>query len=144
MDTAKATKVKVKIVLNQILEAAKDDKLITDNPLNSRRLRITGTSSKATQPYSVEQMRFLIQHIEDTRNPMDRAYMAIQALHPLRLEEVLGLKWEDIDLDTMELHIRRAVTHPDRNRPEVKRPKTESSIRTIGLSPGCNSIFDGR
>lgn len=81
MDTAKATKAKVKVVLNQILEAAKDDKLITDNPLNSKRLRITGPSSKATLPYSVEQMRFLIQHIEDIRNPMDRAYMAMQALH---------------------------------------------------------------
>jgi len=30
--TAKATKDKVKIVLNQFLEAAKDDKLIDDNP----------------------------------------------------------------------------------------------------------------
>lgn len=49
MDTAKATKDKVKIVLNQILDAAKDDKLIADNPMRSKRLRITGTASKATQ-----------------------------------------------------------------------------------------------
>ncbi len=59
MDTAKATKEKVKIVLNQILEAAKDDNLIANNPLKSKRLRITGLASKATQPYSVEQMRYL-------------------------------------------------------------------------------------
>lgn len=135
MDKAKATKDKVKIVLNQILEAAKDDKLITDNPLKSKRLRITGTASKATQPYSVEQMRYLIQHIPDIQQSIDRAYMAIQALHPMRLEEVLGLQWADIDTENNAIHIRRAVTHPTRNQPEIKRPKTDSSIRTIGLSP---------
>lgn len=135
MDRAKATKDKVKIVLNQILEAAKDDKLIADNPLKSKRLRITGTASKATQPYSVEQMRYLVQHIPNIQNPVDRAYMAIQALHPMRLEEVLGLQWADIDTENRTIHIRRAVTHPTRNQPEVKCPKTESSIRPIGLSP---------
>ena len=135
MDTAKATKDKVKIVLNQILEAAKDDKLISDNPMKSKRLRITGTASKATQPYSVEEMRYLVQHIGDIQNPVDRAYMAIQALHPMRLEEVLGLQWGDIDTENGLIHIIRAVTHPTRNQPEVKRPKTDSSIRTIGLSP---------
>ncbi len=135
MDTAKATKDKVKIVLNQILEAAKDDKLIADNPLKSKRLRITGTASKATQPYSVEQMRYLVQHIPDIQNPVDRAYMAIQALHPMRLEEVLGLQWADISIENGAIHICRAVTHPTRNQPEIKCPKTESSIRTIGLSP---------
>lgn len=135
MDTAKATKDKVKIVLNQILEAAKDDKLIADNPLKSKCLRVTGTASKATRPYSVDQMRHLVQHIPDINNPVDRAYMAIQALHPLRLEEVLGLQWADVSTENGTIHIRRAVTHPTRNQPEIKCPKTESSIRMIGLSP---------
>lgn len=60
--------------------------------------------------------------------------MAIQALHPLRLEEVLGLKWSDIDLESRTIHICRAVTHPTRNQPKIKGTKTKSSIRTIGLS----------
>ena len=137
MDTAKATKEKVKVVLNQILEAAKDDKLITDNPLKSKRLRITGSASKATPPYTVEQMRYLIQHIPDIRQPIDRAFLAVQALHPMRLEEVLGLRWADIDLENNIIHIRRAVTHPTRNQPEVKCPKTDSSLRSIGLSPAA-------
>lgn len=64
----------------------------------------------------------------------ETTYLALQALHPLRLEEVLGLKWEDVDREHMRLHICRAVTHPTRNMPEVKMPKTKASIRTIGLS----------
>ena len=60
--------------------------------------------------------------------------MALQALHPLRLEEVLGLAPEDIDTGNMTIHVRRAVTHPTRNQPEVKDTKTESSHRTVDLS----------
>lgn len=134
MNGAKTTKDKARMVLNQILDAAVEDKLISSNPLKSRRVKITGKASKATPPYTVEQMRYLIQHIGDIQNPVDRVYMALQALHPLRLEEVLGLAPEDIDCDNMTVHIRRAVTHPTRNQPEVKDTKTESSHRTIGLS----------
>lgn len=122
------------MVLNQILDAAVEDKLLSANPLKSRRLKITGKASKATPPYTVEQMRYLVQHIGDLRNPLDRAYLALQALHPLRLEEVLGLAPEDVDIANMTIHVRRAVTHPTRNRPEVKGAKTSSSHRTIGLS----------
>ena len=134
MTGAKTTKDKARMVLNQILDSAVEEKLIPTNPLKSRRLKITGKASKATPPYTVEQMRYLVQHIGDIQNPVDRAYLALQALHPLRLEEVLGLAPEDIDTGNMTIHIRRAVTHPTRNQPEVKDTKTASSHRTIGLS----------
>lgn len=134
MTGGKATKDKAKMVLNQILDAAVEDGLIAKSPLRSKRIKITGRASKATAPYSVEQMRFLVQHIGDIKDPQDRAYLAIQALHPLRLEEVLGLQAADIDSDGMAIHICRAVTHPTRNQPEIKDTKTQSSARTIGLS----------
>lgn len=134
MTGAKATKDKARMVLNQILDAAVEDKLISQNPVKSRRIKITGKASKATPPYSVEQMRYLVQHIGDIQDPIDRAYLALQALHPLRLEEVLGLEPADVDTQGMKIHIRRAVTHPTRNQPEVKETKTDSSYRTIGLS----------
>ena len=51
----------------------------------------------------------------------------------LRLEEVLGLKFADVDKEKLELHIRRSVTHPDRNRPEIKETKTEASKRDVAL-----------
>lgn len=134
MTGSKATKDKAKMVLNQILDAAMEDGLISKNPLQSKRIKITGKAGQATVPYSVEQMRFLVQHINDIKDPIDRAYLAVQALHPLRLEEVLGLQAADIDRENMAIHISRAVTHPTRNQPEIKNTKTQSSVRTIGLS----------
>lgn len=131
---AKATKDKVKIVLNQIFDSAVDDRLMQQNPMKSKRLKITGKSSKETAPYSVEEMRYIVQRIGSVQSPVDRMYLALQALHPMRLEEVLGLRLTDIDFESKEIHISRAVTHPTRNQPEVKETKTESSSRTIGLS----------
>ena len=134
MAVAKPSKMKTRQVLNMIFNTALEDGIISRNPLNSKRLKITGRASQSTKEYSVEQMRFLIQNLDKIKLESDRAYLALQALHPLRLEEVLGLKWEDVDLDNMILHIRRAVTHPTRNQPEIKATKTEASVRDIGLS----------
>lgn len=129
--TSKETKNKVKIVLNMIFEQAVEEELLRRNPLSSKSIRITGASSKPTEPYSVEQMRYLVQHIEQVNSPQDRAYLALHALHPLRLEEVLGLKGEDVEGQT--IHVRRAVTHPDRNKPIVKETKTAVSVRDLDL-----------
>ena len=38
----------------------------------------------------------------------------------MRIEEVLGLRWENIDTERGCIHIRRAVVHPGRNMPEIK------------------------
>lgn len=88
---------------------------------------------QTTPPYTVEQMRYIEKHIGDVKKEQDRAFIALQALHPMRLEEVLGLKWSDVDLENRLIHINRAVTHPDRNQPSIKETKTAGSVRTIGL-----------
>lgn len=134
MKGTKATKDKVKMVLNMVLDAAVEDGLLLKNPLQSKRLKITGKASTVTEAYQVEEMRYIIKNIGNIKLPCDRIYLALQALHPLRLEEVLGLKWEDIDLENEVIHVRRAVTHPTRNQPEIKATKTEASVRDLSLS----------
>ena len=131
---SKATKDKARMVLNQILNSAVEDQIIEKNPLNSNRLKITGEPSKPTEPYTVEQMRYLVKHLDDIKKPRDRAFLALVAFHPVRPEEAFGLAPEDIDRENMTLHIRQAVTHPGRNQPILKDTKTYSSARTIALS----------
>ena len=130
---AKETKMKARMVLNQIMEQAVEEDIITKNPVLSKTIRITGTASKPTKPYSVEQMQYIVAHIDDVKEPLDRAFLVLLSLHPLRLEEVLGLKQEDIDRERRILHIQRAVTHPTRNMPEIKATKTEASRRDIEM-----------
>ena len=127
MGGAKATKDKVRVVLNQILDSAVEDKLLASNPLKSKRLKITGTDSIPTPPYTVEQMRYLVSHISDVERPLDRAWLALAILHPLRPEETLGLKGDDVDVPSATITVRLAVT-------EVKETKTSDSVRRLSLS----------
>lgn len=131
---AKATKQKVKTVLNMIFQQAIEDGLIVRNPLTSKSIRIKGAASQVTKLYSVEQMQYIAAHIADVVKCEDRRYIALQALHPLRLEEVLGLRWKDIDLENGIIHVRNTVTHPTRNQPVfAEKTKTDASRRRIRL-----------
>lgn len=134
-DVAKDTRKKALTVIKMILDRAVDDGFVSRNVSRSTSIKIAGRKAKETPPYSVEQMRYLVSHIPDIKNPMDRAYLALSALHPLRPEEVFGLQHRDVNRDTCRITIERAVTHPDRNQPLLKCTKTDESDRVIDLVP---------
>ena len=139
LEGSRDTKVKVKMVLNMVFVRAIEDELIDRNPLKSKSIRITGRSAKVTEPYSITQMQFIASHLEDVKSPSDRLYLGLQAFHPFRLEEVLGLMHQDISGNY--IHIERAVIHPDRNSPLVKTTKTEASKRVIALVPAIAAMI---
>ena len=128
------TKNKTKNVLNQIFKMAVEDNFIARNPLDSSSVKIKGQPSSVTEPYSVDQMRFLASHIGLIRSTTDRAWLALSISLPLRPEEVLGLTWNDVDLEQCVIHVRNTVTHPNRNEPFFKPyTKTLSSIRDLAF-----------
>ena len=129
------SKNKVKIVLNQIFKMAMNDDIIAKNPLEAPSIRIKGEKSTPTVPYSVNEMRYMAEHLIDIQSGMDRAWLAISISLPLRPEEVLGLTWADVDEANGVFHIRNTVTHPARNEPEFKTyTKTAASIRDLAVS----------
>ena len=134
MGGAKSSKDKTKTVLGMILDMAVEDGLLQRNPLTSKRLKISGANSQTREPYTVEEMQYIVRHLGQVQLLSDRNFLTLIALHPLRLEEVLGLKWADIDLEQMVIHVRRAVTHPNRNQPEIKETKTAASLRDVALT----------
>ena len=131
---AKSSKDKIKTVLGMILDTAVEDGLLQRNPLKSKRLKISGASSQTREPYTVEDMQYIVGHLGQVQSPSDRNFLALIALHPFRLEEVLGLKWCDVDLEHMVIHVRRAVTHPNRSKAEIKETKTAASMRDVALT----------
>ena len=133
-EVSKDTKKKAMLVIGMILSQAVEDGYVSRNVSKSKTIKVTGKAAKETEPYSVEQMQHLVAHIPDIKNPTDRAYLAIAALHPLRPEEVFGLKHGDIDRQGFKINVQRAVTYPDRNQPLIKDTKTEASVRTIDLA----------
>ena len=136
------TKNKVKVVLNQIFRMAIDDGLIVKNPMQAASLKVKGTAASETEPYSVDQMRYLATHLGEVKRPMDRTWLTLSISLPLRPEEVLGLKWEDVDLVNCIVHVRNTVTHPTRNEPEFKPyTKTASSVRELAFPRELLSYF---
>ncbi|AWT35757.1 hypothetical protein GCM10008956_05320 [Deinococcus arenae] len=53
----------------------------------------------------------------------------------LRHGEILGLQWQDMNLDAGELHVRRAISTDAKGASRVTKPKTKSSARTLYLTP---------
>ena len=58
--------------------------------------------------------------IHRKNSPGERRMAALLYCTGMRIEEVLGLRWENIDTERGCIHIRRAVVHPGRNMPEIK------------------------
>lgn len=133
-DVSKDTRKKAMLVIGMILSQAVEDGYVPRNVAKSKTIKITGKAAKETEPYTIEQMQYLVAHIPDVKNPTDRAYLAIAALHPLRPEEVFGLKHGDIDRQNLKINIQQAVTYPDRNQPLLKDTKTEASVRAVDLA----------
>lgn len=143
--TKQQTKIKCKHVLNQIFKAALDEGLIQRNPLDSGSIKIGGVASEETKPYTLEQMQYLAAHLNDIPNPTERTWLALSISLPLRPEEILGLRWEDVDEIHKTVYVRNVVIHPHRNEPEFKPyPKTASSRRTLVLPEKIFSILPKR
>jgi len=64
----------------------------------------------------------------------DRRYLALILFTGMRRGEALGLRWEDIDVENGLIHIRRGVTHPQQNQPNIEDlPKTKNGVRDVPL-----------
>lgn len=134
--TKKETKTKTKTVLIQIFKKAYEDQVIHRNPMAASSLKITGEQSEPTKPYTVEQMQYLAAHLSEIDNETERAWLAISICLPLRPEEVLGLKWNNVDLENLTVSIKNTVTHPTRNEAYfTEYTKTATSRRILVLPP---------
>lgn len=58
----------------------------------------------------------------------------------MRRGEILGIRWEDIDLDELRLSVRQAVLNVS-YRIEIADVKTESSRRTVDLDPRTAAVL---
>ena len=130
----KESKRKLRTVLNIVFIGAMKDSYIQRNP--TELVTITGKPSTPRAILTVEQMADIISHIGNVKDESDRRYLALAVAHAMIPEEILGLRWEDINLDAKQISIRRAVVHPERNQPVIKQPKEDARIRTISIVPG--------
>ena len=122
-------------LLHNALETAVDDGLIVRNVAN--RVRLPKVPKPKIEAFTVDQQRAFEEKAKET-------YMGDMYIFDLctgmRLGELLGLKWSDIDFEKDQLHIKRTIFKAkDPDDPEDSwhldfgPPKTPASQRTIPL-----------
>jgi integrase len=83
-------------------------------------------------PLTPAQAKLLLQVAHDVGDRLEALY--VLAIHTgLRQGELLGLKWDDVDLDDGSLQVRRTLTIT-KNGPVFTSPKTTGSRRSVKLT----------
>src|SRR5215216_2044437 len=89
-------------------------------------------SREEMHPLTPEQAKLLLQVAHETGNRLGALY--VLAIHTgLRQGELLGLKWDDVDLDDGSLQVRRTLTIT-KDGPVFTSPKTAGSRRSVKLT----------
>ena len=133
---APSTVIDVFKLLSNALETAVDDGLIVRNVAN--RVKLPKTTKPQITVLTQEQQNAFVEQAKVT-------YMGVVYIFDLctgmRLGELLGLKWQDIDFEQNQLHIKRIlrkVKDPDNPEEhwhlEFGTPKTPTSERIIPLN----------
>lgn len=126
---------------SRIFKIAAEMKKVTDSPFKSALLMNNGKESGHHQALPDEELLRIKTAIPMLTKPIQRLYMGLLVYTGMRREEILGLRWEDINLTNRYALISRAVTYPDNNRPHVDTPKSTKSARTVLLAqPLCNIL----
>ena len=85
-------------------------------------------------PPSVDAVRLILDEARRGRNADMGTALAMLSALGCRRGELCGLQWRDIDLETGDVQIRRAVVKPNRAPLMVKTPKNGRS-RTVRIGP---------
>ena len=128
----------MKGVLSQIFHYAISDELLTKNPCANLDVVIPSTKCTIRQALPIEQYQDIISNLQ-MLSPCDRRFLALCLYTAMRRGEVLGLRWDDIHNGM--IHVKRNVTHPQRNQPEITTPKTKAGIRTIPIIEPLQKIL---
>lgn len=119
-------------VISSVLKSAMEDGLIEKNPAVSSRLNNPGRETEGTIPLSLKRFREIISIIPEINEPSKQMLLCLYCLTGMRREEVLGLRWEDIDFETRQIHVQRALAYP-KGMPCLKPPKSKAGNRFIPL-----------
>lgn len=125
--------------LRRIFESAVRDGIIRFNPVSDDRIKNTSRNKPETRSLSLEEAASLLNNLSMLPTLRQQTILATYLHTGLRREELLGLRWEDIDLNRNEMHIQRSVTY--RRGAHVSPLKTRQSNRYILLSEQLRRIL---
>ncbi len=125
--------------INQVISSAMDlavaQKIILENPTNA--CSLPRVEHKEMHTISSEQLQAFLE--EAKRSDVYEMYY-IELSTGLRRGELLGLKWEDIDMQQGIIRVRRQISRIDGKIVEAPL-KTKNSYRTVTISPQAIEVL---
>ena len=125
MGLSKSTSVQSRAILSGIFERATRNKVVTDNPMWYKY-----KCSKREGQKVVLQDDDLIDIVKDLNKlsiQRDYIYACFLCFTSLRREEILGLRWGDLDFESHDILVQNAVKFPNgMNNPVIDTPKGNS------------------
>jgi integrase len=120
----------VHVTLHKALKQAVADGLIPRNVTEA--VKPPQVRREEMRPLTAEQVKVLF----ETAAKGDRleALYVLAVTAGLRQGELLGLKWDDVDMEAGTLQVRRTLTTA-KGGPVLSAPKTKGSRRTVKLAP---------
>ena len=118
-------------ILRAVFDSAVDNNLIARSPV-PRGQKPGGQPAKKVRALSREQTDRLLKALDDTRVYLF-VWLALKT--GMRRGELLGLKWDCVDLDQAVLHVRRNLVFSDAGETLNDYGKTDASIRDLPIDP---------
>lgn len=109
-------------VYRGVLQLALEDEVLTKNPLDS--VRLPKLSRFEIRVFTKEETKTLLENATG----WFRAFLATGFYTGARIGEIIGLQWEDIDLERRVIYVRRSISCF-----RIDTPKTQGSVRVIPL-----------
>lgn len=130
---AERTRYGMLATFQQVMKMAVDEGLIVRDPSVAlqRHERPTQKATRKGRRLSPEQLAQTIE-IAERRTPSYAPLIVLLAYTGLRIREALGLRWEDVDLDTATIRVRWQLTKDCKNHVPVK---TDAGARDLPILP---------
>ena len=119
-------------LLRQILDSIVDDGYLEKNPARKSQIVLPKTEGKKREALTEAEVRDILQDIGSLCES-DRLLICLYLFTGMRRGEVLGLKWNDIDLTSGLISIRQTATYPSKNQANVGPPKSKSGKRHLPI-----------
>ena len=116
-------------VLGAALTQAQREELIDRNP--ARLLRLPRYEPKEVRPWTAPQLAVFL--AAAAADPLYPAFVLL-AVYGLRRSEVLGIRWEDVELDAQVIHVRHQIQRLDGGL-KLTSVKTRAGARDLPIVP---------
>ena len=133
MELSSSTIQKHHNLLNGLFKLAIKNDVISKNPMD--KVDNVTVTHKRGDVYTDEEVQQFMELLDREENKQMVLMLKLAVTTGMRRGELLALQWEDINPVDNTIHIRHSMSYTKSHGYELRKPKTNTSIRTISVNP---------